>query len=140
VKAISLWQPWASYIAVGMKRFETRSWSTGYRGPLAIHAAKRRLTEYELDLLDEWPLPIRLDEIPYGAVVAVATLADCRMMASGRGPDDKEDALGDWSPGRFAWALHDVRQLAFPFPCRGAQGLFDLPAVGLLPQDDRRTK
>lgn len=39
-KAISLWQPWASLIAYGVKTIETRSWSTSYRGPIAIHAAK----------------------------------------------------------------------------------------------------
>jgi hypothetical protein len=41
VKALSLWQPWASLIAIGAKRIETRSWSTNYRGPIVIHAAKR---------------------------------------------------------------------------------------------------
>lgn len=39
MKALTLWQPWASLIAVGAKTIETRSWSTTYRGPLAIHAA-----------------------------------------------------------------------------------------------------
>ena len=42
MKALTLWQPWASLIAVGAKTIETRSWSTAYRGPLLIHAAKRR--------------------------------------------------------------------------------------------------
>ena len=39
--AITIWQPWASLIAVGAKRFETRSWPTSYRGPIAIHAAQK---------------------------------------------------------------------------------------------------
>lgn len=39
MKALTLHQPWASLIAVGAKKIETRSWSTSYRGPLAIHAA-----------------------------------------------------------------------------------------------------
>ena len=43
MRAISLWQPWASVVALGSKRIETRHWSTGHRGPLAIHAAKRRV-------------------------------------------------------------------------------------------------
>lgn len=42
VHALSLWQPWASLIAIGAKRIETRHWSTSYRGPLVIHAAKTR--------------------------------------------------------------------------------------------------
>lgn len=40
IKALSLWQPWATAIACGAKRIETRHWSTKYRGPLAIHAAQ----------------------------------------------------------------------------------------------------
>src|SRR3972149_12240119 len=40
MKAISLWQPWASLIAVGAKKYETRSWDTPYRGPLVICASK----------------------------------------------------------------------------------------------------
>jgi len=41
VKALSLWQPHAHAIALGLKPYETRDWPTKYRGPLAVHAAKR---------------------------------------------------------------------------------------------------
>lgn len=40
MKALTLTQPWATLVAIGAKRIETRSWATSYRGPLAIHAAK----------------------------------------------------------------------------------------------------
>lgn len=49
MKALSLHQPWASLVALGVKTIETRSWSTSYRGPLAIHAAKRT-PEYGLEV------------------------------------------------------------------------------------------
>lgn len=42
IPVLSLWQPWATLVALGVKTIETRSWSTHYRGPLAIHAAARR--------------------------------------------------------------------------------------------------
>lgn len=41
MKVITLWEPWASLIAVGAKMIETRSWNTNYRGRIAIHAAKK---------------------------------------------------------------------------------------------------
>src|SRR6202030_2406661 len=41
MKALTLTQPWATLVAIGAKRIETRSWPTLYRGPLAIYAAKR---------------------------------------------------------------------------------------------------
>lgn len=126
MKAISLWQPWASYIAVGSKRFETRSWATQYRGPLAIHAAKRPLSGLERELLEEWPLPFGVS-LPFGAIVATCNLVDCIRMTDDHiaGRDCRELELGDWYPGRYAWALVNVVPLPEPVPFRGAQGLFD---------------
>ncbi|KXG09931.1 hypothetical protein AT864_01491 [Anoxybacillus sp. P3H1B] len=40
MKAITIKQPWATLIALGEKKFETRSWKTNYRGKIAIHAGK----------------------------------------------------------------------------------------------------
>jgi hypothetical protein len=45
MKALTVRQPWASLLAHGAKRFETRSWKINYRGKLAIHAGKFS-TEY----------------------------------------------------------------------------------------------
>ena len=46
MKAITIWQPYASLL-VGQKfkRFETRGWATRYTGPIAIHAAKRPVAQ-----------------------------------------------------------------------------------------------
>ncbi|MEY2355573.1 ASCH domain-containing protein [Lysinibacillus capsici] len=46
MKAITIKQPWATLIALGEKRFETRSWQTKYRIPIAIHAGKTMDMEY----------------------------------------------------------------------------------------------
>lgn len=46
MKALTLYQPWALLVALKAKAIETRSWKTLYRGPLAIHAAKRVPPEY----------------------------------------------------------------------------------------------
>lgn len=45
MKALSVRQPWATLIAIGAKRIETRSWRTRYRGPLAIDASGRMSRE-----------------------------------------------------------------------------------------------
>lgn len=46
IPALTVWQPWASLVAVGANRYETRSWpapQTLQPGDLlAIHAAARR--------------------------------------------------------------------------------------------------
>jgi hypothetical protein len=132
MKALSLWQPWAVYIAAGMKRFETRSWPTDYRGPLAIHAAKRPMAEEDHELLGEYPLPepFRSRPLVFGAVVAVCQLVDvvrmdeqlCHDMDIREG---REFDLGGWEPGRYAWALASVEPLREPVFVRGAQGLWE---------------
>lgn len=40
MKALSIKQPWASLIALGLKDVENRTWPTHYRGRILIHASK----------------------------------------------------------------------------------------------------
>lgn len=51
MKAITLWQPWATAMAMGVKRIETRSWFTRHRGDLLICAAKRSPQNWEREIL-----------------------------------------------------------------------------------------
>lgn len=149
LKVLTLTQPWATLVAIGAKQLETRSWATSYRGPLAIHAAKglADMTEAEYRALlrrepfasvlydphDPYtPLHARL---PRGAVVAVCRLSACWRVPvvpwhtyGGQitlPPAEPERSFGDYTPGRFAWELADVRRLPTPIPARGALGLWD---------------
>lgn len=154
MKALSIWQPWASAIALGSKRIETRSWSTNYRGRLAIHAAKSKDTSFLCFAMTTWywcgalhremgSEDLLWETLPFGAVVATAELVDCRpvievpsdLVNARRRPfgaktdeyDWTERQMGDFSEGRYAWILMDVRPLAKPVPFRGLQGLFNVP-------------
>lgn len=130
MRALSLWQPWASAVALGLKSIETRHWWTGCRGLLAIHAAKRwTLDEREdaamfADKFDE-----RLRTPPLGCIVATAMLVDCRKTENLIGCiSDTELAFGNYAPGRYGFILEDVRPLPRPVPWRGAQGFFEVDA------------
>lgn len=137
MKALSIWQPWASLIAIGAKHVETRHWGTPYRGPLLIHASKRWTgaeREAAQDAFDILPTVFREKipaEPPLGAVVAVAELYGCVQMSENLigCTTNLELQLGGWEVGRFAWQLVNVRPLPTPFAARGAQGLFDLPVT-----------
>jgi hypothetical protein len=146
MKAITLMQPWASLIMIGAKRYETRSWMTHYRGPLAIHASLR-FTLAHRSLCRTEPFATALlgnDDLPLGCVIAVCDLAavfptssDDDSLFSGLLGDEwpeSELAFGDFSPGRFAWHLKNIRALENPIPARGALGLWDWDdtALGLL--------
>src|SRR5690606_37683457 len=78
IKALSVWEPWASLIATGVKRHETRHWETTYRGPIAIQAAKTLDLAGAPDQLCQDVLgPLWPKGRPHGCVVAVAYLSDC---------------------------------------------------------------
>jgi hypothetical protein len=141
MKCISLWQPWASAIALGYKRIETRDWSTNVRGRIAIHAAKR-WTSAERLFLDKQRALGRFPQtatLPLGAVVCTALLIDVRSTSSliAAGISPMEGEFGNYLPGRYGWLLQDVRPLLAPIPFLGAQGFFDVPD-DLFTSDQRR--
>jgi len=155
VKILTLHQPFATLMALDAKRFETRGWRTGYRGPLAIHAAQGLPEQYRALVATE-PFKSVLAahgyyaaqvDLPRGAIVCVVDVVEivsieavspsmvhrrCYSWMSADGsitidPARHEHAFGDFSDGRFAWLTRGVRRLPRPVPCRGYQGLRDLP-------------
>ena len=67
------------------------------------------------------------DDLPYGAIIATGWLTAC-LSTDGLPVDSLEASLGDFAPGRFAWRMDRVTLLAVPVPCKGAQGLCQVPA------------
>lgn len=131
MKALSLWQPWSSAIVAGAKCIETRSYGTSYRGPLAIHAAKKRdslITHMEGMVRGELGIVLP-DPLPRGCVVAVVDLVGCQEMDEAliAEQSELERALGDWQEGRFAWHLENVRPVLPPVDTRGFQRMWNLP-------------
>lgn len=160
MRAISLWQPWATAVALGSKRVETRHWSTPYRCALAIHAAKRKVISELIHYGAHWNWqgamtgagwswgrkadgePSDYDRLPFGAIVAICDLVDCRPTESfTQGELDErrthperghlyawtERQMGNFELGRFGWSLANIRALAEPIPFRGAQSFFQVP-------------
>jgi len=137
MKCISLWQPWASLMAVGSKTIETRSWYTPYRGPLLIHAAKRKVIRELEEIANDPAFDDGLMELggaslksllalPYGAIVAQVELIDCRRTESFDVGEILDDyPYGNFEPGRFGWVCKDAKRW-HPVEYRGQQGLFDV--------------
>jgi hypothetical protein len=85
-------------MAIGAKKIETRSWSTTYRGWLAIHASKGGLGKRELAEQLSAPgfaLALAGEQLQFGMIVAVAKLVDCAPMCQ----CDECDGYGGWYEG-----------------------------------------
>lgn len=131
MKAISLWQPWASAIPLKFKKVETRSWGTKYRGDLLICAALKDTRDQEIFFYDHIkPLNKNLtyNHFPFGVAVAVVNLADCLMMDENLiyKQSKLERIFGNWEVGRYAWILDNIRPIEKPFEVKGRQGLFEV--------------
>jgi hypothetical protein len=131
MKILTIWDPWASFMARGWKRYETRGWRTSYRGLIALHAAKttRCLKDTDEILLRAGitePFPASGEGWNLGCILAIARLVDCVPTVTSN-VSKQERALGDYSEGRFAWKFEDLRRIK-PLPLKGLQGLKDLPA------------
>ena len=71
---------------------------------------------------------MNINELAHGAVIAVADLTRIyRTDSLPLSPVFIEWALGDLTPGRFAWRLDRMNTLTEPAPCRGRQRLWTLP-------------
>lgn len=126
IKAITVWQPWASLIAAGVMRHTTRDWPTDYRGPIAICAGRRLSVAGAPHELCRQALGRHWDRTTVtGAVLAIAQLTHCIECQHVRlGLTRADLAAGDFSHGRYAWRLQEVRAFKTPIPVTGRQGLF----------------
>jgi hypothetical protein len=133
-RALSLIEPWATLIALGAKRIETRSWPTRFRGPFLVHAS-RALPRQNIALCQREPIRGILAAagypthaaLPRGAIVGAARLVDCRLITPETEAPPLERDVDHFSPGRFAWYLTEPRRLAAPVPARGMLGFWRVP-------------
>jgi hypothetical protein len=145
MKALTIWQPWASLIVAGAKPYEFRSWKPprsliGQR--IAIHAGARKMQRPEIHwLLKELAIrcihadiarPIlerALNEpnaLPLSHVVCTAILGEpksgavCAQEFGMAGNDSEREGTFNWG-----WPLTDIIVLEPPEPARGAQGFWN---------------
>jgi hypothetical protein len=121
MKAISLWQPWASLWLSDRKVHETRHWATHHRGWLIVHAAKR----IDFDACQD--LGVYAETLPIGGIIGAVDLTACTRMAE-TAPEHQDDQdCGNWSPERFAWRRGAFVRLGLAIPYRGLQSIFEVP-------------
>ncbi|AGC36100.1 ASCH domain-containing protein [Rhizobium phage RHEph10] len=137
MKVISIWQPWATLIVHGYKRFETRTWAPpksviGQR--IGIAATKNVLPkqleafndpefQFFWDLLDEdW----QFEDLKRGYLLGTVLLDSFEEITEEFIADiTREEKAYGWYQGGFAWRLKEPQLLEHPIPIKGAQGLYE---------------
>lgn len=140
MKALSLWQPWASLWLSPAKIHETRSWRLHHRGWLLVHAARKFERDVGPELtaiLDGQFGPGWAARLPVGALIGLVHIEACattvsvyprRAVELVPEPEPVADFwCGDFRPGRFAFRRSEFRVFDRPVPWRGQQGVFEVP-------------
>lgn len=149
IMALTVKQPWAHFIANSGKRVENRTWTTPYRGLIAIHAGaysgwdrNAEASPVAREAWKAWAWVRASGEVAtpltrsaaysffsFGAVIAVATLAGCHRDEDSPLWRSGSPACSPWAVrAAWHWELEDARPLPWPVPCKGKLGLWKLPA------------
>lgn len=118
MRCLAVQQPYAWAIGAGLKYIENRSWTTDYRGPIAIHASRdnyhwKRICE------DAGQLKDHSESFARGAIIGIAHLVDIHVL-------DQPLEENRWALGPHCWLLNNARLIQNPIFTRGRQGLYQL--------------
>lgn len=121
MKALTLKQPWVHATLHEGKDIENRSWQRNFRGWLALHASAKPNRDAK------FPRGIRapnLDTLDYSAICGVARVVDIVTRSRSKWFWRPEDGSTN-----YGWMLADVVALKSPIECKGALGLWEVPAM-----------
>ncbi|GAE35377.1 2-oxoglutarate dehydrogenase E1 [Halalkalibacter akibai] len=138
MKVLSMIQPWASLFVLREAEYETRSWKTNYRGPLAIHTSKKK----DLAVCKHVAIQALLqkhgyttEKLPTGKIIAICELVDClrviqndgtsAVLEDGRIVTENDFFLGDYQVGGFVWVVQEMQQVKREIPAKGQLGLWE---------------
>lgn len=128
MKVLSLQEPFATLIKEKIKFIETRSWKTNYRGELYIHASLSNMMNKYKDRLELMELIKDLD-MNYGKIICKCKLVDCVYMTEKFiekiKENEQEYICGEYSVGRYAWILEDIKTLDNPITVKGHLGIWN---------------
>lgn len=118
MRALVVRQPWAWAIMEGLKDVENRTWTTPYRGPVAIIAGSSKASlKHGTAFLHSLGIEVPPD-LPFGCLLGVVTVTGIIQPSASDSP---------FAEGPNCWVLADPVRLERPVPYRGQLGLFRLP-------------
>lgn len=125
MKVLSIREPYATLIKKEIKYIETRSWKTNYRGKILIHSCKRKDP-----IKDKVKHLVNKEELEYGCIICEAEIVDCiyidKKYAEKVKDENYENYLcGDYTEGRYAWILNNIKKIEEPIKIDGQLGLWN---------------
>ena len=132
MKVLSLLQPWATLVVMGIKKIETRSWRTTHRGELLIHASMGKSGGL-LTVEEPFSYYIKnFSDLPFGYIIGSVTLVDVIPVEQLNMNEQlinkltlEERAFGNYNKGRYAWLLDDAVMFKKVIAAKGQLNLWN---------------
>lgn len=124
MKVITIWQPYAQAIVLGLKCYETRSWKTDHRGDLIIHSSLKPLSFFRKKLAEKY----NITNMPKGSLLLLCELEDCLIITKELIKQQSQTELdfGNWVVGNYAWKLKVKKIYKNEVKIHGNQGLWNI--------------
>jgi hypothetical protein len=156
MKALTLWQPWATLVIEGVKPFEFRRWPAPnwiWDHRIGIHAGARPVRRKEIDQLiadlvleEGWGTALAvepalailrkvradLESIPLSSMLGTAVIgkpvpaAEAVVAAYGENFKGDSDRIDHQV---FGWPIRDIKRFEVPVPAKGLQGFWEWDEV-----------
>ena len=131
MKVLTVQEPYATFIMQRMKKIETRSWKTKYRGEIYIHAGKSKNFLKKVNNNKVLKLLESID-LNYGNIICKAELIDCVYMTKDfidkvKKENNYEYILGEYAVGRYAWILQNVQEIDQKIQAKGKLNIWTYP-------------
>ena len=127
MKVLSVKEPFATLITNGIKKIETRSWKTNYRGELFIHSSGKNIAK-EFLINDFVINLIKNMDMNYGNIICKCNLVDCIYMDDEFIENIKKNQIeyncGEYKVGRYAWIIDDIKTI-YPIPTKGKLNIWN---------------
>lgn len=133
IRAVSLPQPNATLVALGLQTVLPLRFKTDYRGRVALHAIWTE-TAAQVEACQKFPVGYYLNRAGYlhaeqmakDAILATARLVGCRPVPLHEAYRWPQCAISRWLPGWYAWHFEDVEPTPYFMHVSRGVGLWSL--------------
>ena len=122
MKALTVKQPWATLLVLGLKEYEFRSWKTNYRGKVLIHAGES-IDKEAMERFKELNL-----EYPNKRIVGEVIIEDCLLLDKELNKkiiNENSVVYGTKEREGYAWRVSHPKKINSDTLVKGKLGLWN---------------
>ncbi|ELT87196.1 hypothetical protein CAPTEDRAFT_221890 [Capitella teleta] len=125
---MSMHQPWASLLILGIKKHEGRSWYSSHRGRLWIAATAKTPADEDIAMVeDQYRTLYKRDDIPFPSEYPSGCLLGCVDVQSVFAQDEYRQQFPDGeSSSDFVFVCSSPHELLVKFPVKGRHKIYKL--------------